>query len=73
MDIKNYVLHFVRHGQTESHRQGVYLGRRTDSELSVEGIRELIALREQYEYPPVELVYSSPLQRCLQTADFRDL
>lgn len=68
--MKNYVLHFVRHGQTESHRQGVYLGRRTDSELSVEGIRELIALREQYKYPPVELVYSSPLQRCLQTADF---
>lgn len=67
--MKNYVLHFVRHGQTEGNQKGVYLGR-TDSELSMEGIRELIALREDYEYPAVELVYSSPLHRCLQTADF---
>lgn len=67
--MKNYVLHFVRHGQTDSNGKGEYLGRRTDSELSLDGIRELIALREDYEYPAVELVYSSPLHRCLQTAD----
>ena len=67
--MKNYVLHFVRHGQTEANRRGEYFGRKTNPELSVDGIRELIALREDYEYPAVELVYSSPLQRCLQTAD----
>lgn len=67
--MKNYVLHFIRHGQTDSNLRGEYFGKRTNSELSVEGIRELIELREDYEYPAVELVYSSPLQRCLQTAD----
>lgn len=67
--MKNYVLHFIRHGQTDSNLRGEYFGRRTNSEVSVEGIRELIELREDYEYPPVELIYSSPLQRCLQTAD----
>lgn len=67
--MKNIVLHFVRNGQTGSNERGEYVGRRSDPELSLEGIRELIALREEYEYPPPELVYSSPLHRCLQTAD----
>ena len=68
--MKNYVLHFIRHGRTEHQRQGVYMGRRTASELSAEGIGELLALRREYEYPPVEVVFSSPLPHCLQTADF---
>ena len=42
--MKNYVLHFIRHGRTEHQRQGVYMGRRTGSELSAEGIGELLAL-----------------------------
>lgn len=67
--MKNIVLHFIRHGQTDSNRRGEYFGKRTNSELSVDGIKELIDLREDYEYPAVELVYCSPLQRCLQTAD----
>lgn len=25
--MKNYVLHFIRHGRTEHQRQGVYMGR----------------------------------------------
>ena len=44
--MKNYVLHFIRHGRTEHQRQGVYMGRRTGSELSAEGIGELLALRQ---------------------------
>mgnify|MGYP003590332187 CR=1 FL=1 len=68
--MKNYVLHFIRHGRTEHQRQGVYMGRRTGSELSAEGIGELLALRREYDYPPVEVVFSSPLPHCLQTADF---
>ena len=45
--MKNYVLHFIRHGRTEHQRQGVYMGRRTGSELSAEGIGELLALRRE--------------------------
>lgn len=66
--MKNYRLHLIRHGLTEANRRGVCAGRRTDTELAPEGIRELIALREQYEYPPVETVFCSPLTRCIQTA-----
>ena len=68
--MKNYVLHFIRHGRTEHQRQGVYMGRRTGSELSAEGIGELLALRQEYDYPSAEVVFSSPLPHCLQTADF---
>lgn len=66
--MKNYRLHFVRHGMTEGNEQGRYIGSRTDSELSPRGIRELIDLRESYEYPAVGMVYSSPMTRCIQTA-----
>lgn len=67
--MKNYRLHFVRHGLTEGNKAGQYVGRRIDHELSMEGIRELIGLRECYEYPAVGMVYCSPMARCLQTAD----
>ena len=56
--MKNYVLHFIRHGRTEHQRQGVYMGRRTGSELSAEGIGELLALRREYDYPSAEVVFS---------------
>ena len=69
--MKNYVLHFIRHGRTEHQRQGVYMGRRTGSELSAEGIGELLALRREYDYPSAEVVFSSPLPHCLQTAESR--
>lgn len=66
--MKNYRLHLIRHGRTEANRRGAYAGRRTDVELSPEGIRELIELRERYEYPPVDVVFCSPMTRCIQTA-----
>ena len=44
--MKNYRLHLIRHGMTEANRRGAYAGRRTDVELSPEGIRELLDLRE---------------------------
>ena len=44
--MKNYRLHFIRHGMTDSNKRGAYAGRRTDAELSVEGIRGLLRLKE---------------------------
>lgn len=66
--MKNYRLHLIRHGLTESNRRGAYAGRRTDVELSPEGIRELLTLKEEYDYPRVGLVLCSPMIRCIQTA-----
>lgn len=66
--MKNYRLHFIRHGLTQANQRGAYAGRRTDVELAPEGIRELLELKETYEYPKVDLVVCSPLTRCIQTA-----
>ena len=65
--MRNYRLHFIRHGMTEGNKKGQYVGR-TDQEVSLEGIRQLIHLKETCLYPQVERVYSSPLTRCVQTA-----
>lgn len=65
--MKNYRLHFIRHGLTEANKQGLYVGR-TDYELCFEGIQELVRLKQEYEYPWVDTVYTSPLLRCVQTA-----
>lgn len=66
--MRNYRLHLIRHGLTESNLKGQYAGRRTDAELCPQGIRELIDLKESYEYPPVGVAFCSPLTRCIQTA-----
>lgn len=65
--MKNYRLHFIRHGLTEANKKALFVGH-TDYELCLEGIQELLKLKEEYEYPKVEAVYSSPLSRCIQTA-----
>ncbi len=65
--MRNYRLHFIRHGLTQANKQGLYVGR-SDYELCQEGILELVELKTRYEYPPVEAVYTSPLTRCVQTA-----
>ena len=64
-----YKLHFIRHGMTEGNRQGLFVGR-TDLPVSEEGFDQLALLRDTYVYPRVEAVYSSPLSRCRQTAEF---
>lgn len=65
--MKNYRINFIRHGITDANLKGCYAGR-TDYDLCPEGIRQLIDLRENYLYPEVQRVYSSPLSRCVQTA-----
>lgn len=57
----------VRHGKTESNRQRRYLGR-TDEDLCEAGRRELLTWKKQAQYPPVDVLFVSPLKRCIQTA-----
>lgn len=61
---------WVRHGETDMNRQGRYLGH-TDVPLHVNGMKQGKELAQQLKSvirPPVNL-YSSDLQRCLQTAE----
>lgn len=59
-------LALIRHGKTFGNTQGRYIGT-TDEPLCQEGIA---ALREKAAaYPAAELVFSSPMKRCVQTAE----
>lgn len=61
-------VYFIRHGLTYYNSIGCCCGR-TDALVCEEGRKELIKLRENYEYPKVEQVYTSPAIRCRETAD----
>lgn len=55
-------LYLIRHGKTYGNTLGRYIGR-TDEPLCEEGRKGLA----EGSYPPVHMVYSSPLKRCLET------
>ena len=65
--MQTYVIHLVRHGAMEGAEKGQYIGH-MDVDLSEQGRRELWDLKEQYDYPEVPVVFSSPLKRCRETA-----
>lgn len=65
--MKTYKIHFIRHGETLGNQEGLYIGV-TDLELTTNGIKELKRLKNQNIYPPVPLVFSSPLKRAVNTA-----
>lgn len=66
--MKGYHLYIARHGRTNANTTGEYIGK-TDIPLSIDGMDELLEKFENYEYPKVQKVYSSPLLRCIQTAE----
>lgn len=57
----------IRHGETPSNKEHRYLGR-TDESLSVEGIQKLQKQKNDYYYPSADYVFSSPMKRCVETA-----
>ncbi|MBQ8724820.1 MAG: histidine phosphatase family protein, partial [Oscillospiraceae bacterium] len=57
--MKGYHLSLIRHGRTEANDNGIYIGR-TDYPLSEKGIAELYSKMDEYVYPGVAKVYSSP-------------
>lgn len=66
-------IYLIRHGQTSLNKAGVYYGM-TDCSLSEVGIKQMESLREKLvagrsgDLQSLERVYTSPLQRCQQTA-----
>lgn len=57
-------IYLIRHGKTEGNLNGRYIGT-TDEPLCTEGINEL----KSRTYPKADIVFSSPLKRCLMTAE----
>lgn len=66
--MKSYYLHFIRHGETTGNAEGRYIGR-TDLPLTYASAKQLKTYAEKGLYPDVDILYSSPLLRCLQTAN----
>ncbi len=66
--MKGYRISVIRHGMTAANENGIYIGK-TDLPLSNKGASELCAKMDEYDYPTVHRVYSSPLARCTETAD----
>ena len=66
--LKTFKLHLIRHGITEGNLQGLYIGSGTDLPLCTQGRAQLASLRERFDYPQVDTVFSSPLSRAVETA-----
>ncbi|MDE5858862.1 MAG: histidine phosphatase family protein [Oscillospiraceae bacterium] len=66
--MKGYRLSILRHGLTEANENGTYIGK-TDLPLSMAGREALQDKYESFKYPKVQRVYSSPLERAVQSAE----
>ncbi len=66
--MKSYKIHFIRHGITEANQKGIYAGS-TDFPVSSDGKLRLKELSENYDYPLPNIIYTSPLKRCIQTCE----
>ncbi len=66
--MQNYYLYLIRHGITQGNLDGKYIGQ-TNLSLCPEGRRQIEKLAASDIYPEVGKVYSSPLARCLETAE----
>lgn len=63
----NLTVHFVRHGATDA--LGVALsGRHAPAPLNADGQAQARAVSERLSAAPIDAIYSSPLERALQTA-----
>ena len=67
MIMKNYYLYLIRHGITEGNLDGKYIGQ-TDLALCPQGEKQIQQLVKAGVYPCVEKGYTSPLKRCVETA-----
>lgn len=58
----------IRHGATSANEEHRYLGK-TDQDLSLKGVRSLEKKRKEGIYPKIDLLFTSPMKRCLKTAE----
>lgn len=65
--MKSYIIHFIRHGSIDDTLAGKYIGT-ADAPLSDRGRMDLRKLDYEYKYPGTQVVFTSPLKRCTETA-----
>ncbi len=58
-------VYLIRHGLTQGNKRHAYIGAGTDEPLCEEGVQGLKARN----YPPADIVFASPMRRCLMTAE----
>ena len=62
-------IHFIRHGKTIANEQKLYCGK-TDLPLSENGVADILNLKAQGIYPQnIDLFFTSPLLRTIQTLE----
>lgn len=62
------MLAFIRHGETQANAKRRYLGK-TDESLSEHGRQLLLSYREKELYPQADYLFTSPMKRCVETAE----
>lgn len=65
--MKSYTIYLIRHGLTAENSEGKYIGH-SDVPLCEEGREQLLNLKNERVFPYIEALFTSPLQRCKQTA-----
>ena len=65
--MKTYTVYLIRHALTKGNIEGRYIGQ-TDEERCNEGIDQLNAMKTDNEYPFPDVVFTSSLKRCKETA-----
>lgn len=60
-------VYLLRHGHIDNGSEKKYLGK-TDIQLSALGLKQAQALRDYFKEIPIDAIFTSPLKRCLVTA-----
>lgn len=63
------IIYVIRHGETDFNKNGKYLGR-TDISLNTVGMAQAKQLAEKAGNLNIEVIFCSPLNRALETAEF---
>lgn len=59
----------IRHGATKANEESRYAGGRTEEALAEGGKKQLFAAKAAGKYPSVQVLASSPMKRCIETAE----
>lgn len=64
-----HTIYLVRHGRSEANQKGLLAGRAPKVKLDEVGLAQAKALGDAFSNTPIDLLFSSPLERCLNTAE----
>lgn len=56
--MKSYTIHFIRNALTDENLEGRYIGH-TDVEISEEGCEQLLEMKRELVFPPVDTVFQA--------------